>query len=299
MSAYDMPIPPRGNRVSVSHPSLLGGSGAVGIIRSLRLDRHPKVATLVALWLLGLFSAFLSPAPVRITPEMQARFEEGMELVQDAEQRLAWAYSEYVEARAQVQAAQVWFWRFRPEHRKVVRDRQVWEAQARAEVERLSAEKASKLSSAKSELGIWSEAGLSEGRALFWDSYGRGKLFAQRQSLWDAMYSMLLSREPDALGRILNLVAIVCVNFTTGMLMSLLFFVFALPGMIASFRPDILSAIVFFGLASIGALSVIVSFLGLLYGGSVTFVYAIAGPSVGRLDARRRARRIRYRSHYD
>ncbi|CAD7699611.1 unnamed protein product [Ostreobium quekettii] len=222
-----------------------------------------------------------------------------MEVVQNAEARLASAYAKYAEARAHVQAAQVWFWRFRPEHRKVVRELQVPEASARAEVERLRSEKASKLASAKAELGIWSEAGLSEGRQLFWDSYGRGKLFAQRQSLWDAIYSLLLSRESDALGRILNLVVIVCINFTTGMLMSLLFFVFALPSLIASFRPDVISGVVFFALAVIGAASVIVSFLGLMYGGSVTFVYAMAGPRLRRLEARRRHRGIQYRPHMD
>ena len=286
-------------RVSVRESVAPEGSGLTGIVQRLRPDRNPKSAVVLALWLLGLFSVFLSPAPVKITPEMEAKFGDKMQLVEVIDSELHEAALKYREAQARVQDAQVWFWRFRPEHRKVVRARQVREASTRADVERLRAERVKRESAAKAELGLWSEEGLREGRHLFWSSYDRGKLFAQRRSLWDAFYSIMLSRESDALGRLLGLLLMVCINFTTGMLTSLIFFVFALPGMIAAFQPGVVSGVLYFALATLGGASVIVTFLGLLYGGSVTFVYAVAGPSVRRLEGRRRPGRLGHRSHMD
>lgn len=57
------------------------------------------------------------------------------------------------------------------------------------------------MSDAKAELGVWTNAGVSEGRELFWRSYGQGKVFAQRQSFYDIIFSLLSNRDSDAFGR--------------------------------------------------------------------------------------------------
>lgn len=49
------------------------------------------------------------------------------------------------------------------------------------------------------------EAGVAEGRELFWESYAAGKLFAQRRTFWDSLWIILGSRERDWLSMLLNL----------------------------------------------------------------------------------------------
>ena len=44
-----------------------------------------------------------------------------------------------------------------------------------------------KYSDAKAQLGVWSEAGVAEGRKLFWDSFETGKVFGRRQTFWDGL----------------------------------------------------------------------------------------------------------------
>ena len=41
-----------------------------------RPRRYPKVTGLLLLWLFGLFAVFLSPAPVKITSEKLARYDQ-------------------------------------------------------------------------------------------------------------------------------------------------------------------------------------------------------------------------------
>lgn len=41
-----------------------------------RPRRYPKVTGLLLLWLFGLFAVFLSPAPIKITPEKLARYDQ-------------------------------------------------------------------------------------------------------------------------------------------------------------------------------------------------------------------------------
>lgn len=57
---------------------------------------------------------------------------------------------------------------------------------------------------------------MEEGRELFWDSYAAGKLFAQRQSMWDAAFTVIGSRDRD-LGLLLRLLLQTLFNFFTGM----------------------------------------------------------------------------------
>lgn len=63
---------------------------------------------------------------------------------------------------------QVWFWRFRSPWSERVRELQRIEKAARAVVSQLNKVHAAKLSEAKAALGLWSEMGMDESRALFW-----------------------------------------------------------------------------------------------------------------------------------
>ncbi len=46
------------------------------IVSGYRPHRYPKTTGLLILWLFGLFAVFLSPAPVKITSESLARYDQ-------------------------------------------------------------------------------------------------------------------------------------------------------------------------------------------------------------------------------
>lgn len=45
-------------------------------VSDYRPRKYPRATGILALWLFGLFAVFLSPAPVKITPEKLARFDQ-------------------------------------------------------------------------------------------------------------------------------------------------------------------------------------------------------------------------------
>lgn len=276
------------------------GFGSLTQIVQLPLN-HPRKTTVVLLWLFGLFSMFLSPALVRTTPEMWRNFESDMRNVDYVEGQLSKMELKYTEAKAYADSAKVWFWRFKPEHRDQVRKRQVAEHAAWESLVQLAAVRDEKLSKAKSHLGVWSDAGVKEGRNLFWQSYSRGKVFAQRQTLWDAVFTLLNSRENDTISRIIELLIVAGINFTTGMASALLIFIFRLPALIASFKAGWISGFFFYCVGLVGGASVIATVLLIFYGGSLAFIYALAGPRIQRLSTQRGSGRQSYvanRPHY-
>ena len=45
------------------------------LVSQFRPQRYPRLTAIFAFWLAGLFFMFLAPAPRRVTPEMQQRFD--------------------------------------------------------------------------------------------------------------------------------------------------------------------------------------------------------------------------------
>jgi ABC-type phosphate/phosphonate transport system permease subunit len=161
---------------------------------------------------------------------------------------------------------------------------------------------------AKSELGVWSEAGLEESRALLWRSFESGKVFAQRQTFWDSLFNLMGSRDKDWLYLLLQLLSTALINYTIGTVMSVFAFALSLPTFLASFAPSWPSAIAFFALAVVASASVVASYLLLLYVAGGAVVYTAA--SFATVQQRQRLagggypvqpRRVRYRGqqHFD
>ena len=156
----------------------------------------------------------------------------------------------------------------------------------------LEAEAEAHLRAARSALGLWSEAGLAEARATFRSAFRRGRLLGKRQTLWDGAWRILGGlggggRDSDThpLVALLELALIAFVNFFTGMVMALFSFAVALPGLVRSYSPGLLSGLLFCGVALLGAVSVVTGFLALVAGGGVAVVVgaaALAAPP-GRL----------------
>ncbi|KAK9862020.1 hypothetical protein WJX84_004250 [Apatococcus fuscideae] len=200
---------------------------------------------------------FLAPAPRRVTPEMQQRFDQSIKEAFAYSPARSSAEQEYFHAHMHTQDAKVWFWWFRREHRDQVRERQASERKAASAVHAFDQQQKQKISDAKAELGLWSDAGLEESRLLFWQSFNSGKVFAQRQTFWDTLVNVIFTRDRNVISMAIELLCTVVINFTAGMFISVFAFVFSLPSMLMSYQPSWWSGLGFFVVSLIGACSVI------------------------------------------
>ena len=98
----------------------------------------------------------------------------------------------------------------------------------------------------------------------------------------------------------------VLLNFSMGLIMALVFFVFGLWTIVRSYQPNPITAVIFFLGASIAAFSFVTTYLMAVYGAAAGGVYTIlkVGESAGRaqIDQQRQRERVQYggrRPHYD
>ena len=75
-----------------------------------------------------------------------------------------------------LQHEKTWFWWADKQKRAVVRERKAGEKAARKVLQQHEKHIQGLLHKAKAELGLFSEAGVEEGRRLFWDSFQAGKV---------------------------------------------------------------------------------------------------------------------------
>ena len=159
-----------------------------------------------------------------ITTEMQKRYDIKLEEALKVEARRHIAHEEYMRAHMHTNEAKVWFWWFKSAarcdsahhpyvnsiflpFRKEVRERQVPEKEAYGHYRALDAQYRAAIQDAKSELGIWTVAGVGEIRHLFWESYKTGKLLAQKQTLFDILELLFYGdRDADPFLRSLHLI---------------------------------------------------------------------------------------------
>ena len=62
----------------------------------------------------------------------------------------------------------VWFWRFRSPHKEIVQQHLQHQAQLQQVVTGMNKRRDAVMSEAKSQLGLWSDAGIEESRKSFW-----------------------------------------------------------------------------------------------------------------------------------
>ncbi|KAL4458505.1 hypothetical protein ABPG75_013370 [Micractinium tetrahymenae] len=282
-----------------------GGSQALGPAAALRLPiRYPKLTVTLVLWLLGLFLAFMAKPPP-VSQEALAAFKAKVKQAEGVVGELTLAERQLMEAELAQARHKVWFWRFKPEARQAVAARQPAVDAARQQAAAVRERRDALLREAKALLGLWSEAGVEEGKELFWESFASGKVFAQRQSFWDALFVILGSRERDWLAMLLNLLIRTLINFFTGMVVACFVFLIQLPSLIWSYQPALWSGVAFFAAAAVASISVIASYLGLLFGAGAGATYAtlsmVAAAQQQRLEGgAAQRRRIDYgRQHYE
>lgn len=243
-------------------------------VSDYRPRKYPRATGILALWLFGLFAVFLSPAPVKITPEKLARFDQLVAQAQGDPQVRALTEQKLWEASMYTEEAKVWFWRFRSPHNEIVRERLAKQSVAQAALDKLNKQRAAIMSEAKSQLGLWSDAGIEESKETFWKSFEAGKVFGRRQTLWDAIVTVIAGQERNAMSLLLKVVFSALVNFTVGMVSSIFVFIFKLPWILVDYKAGWISGLAFFMVAITGAISVVTGFLAALYGTSAAGLYA-------------------------
>lgn len=152
------------------------------------------------------------------------------------------------------------------------------------------------VAAAKRELGVFSVDGVAESRNAFWRSYEGGKVFAQRQTFWDAVNSLLYSRsEENWVGFVLKWILKWALNFTLGMIGAGVGFAWSLYSVVASFSPNLFVGLAFYSVTLFSALSMIIFILVALYGGAAGGAYVVlkTAADANRLEYQRRQARLR------
>jgi cation transport ATPase len=171
-------------------------------------------------------------------------------------------------------------------------------------LDEIRAEGYARMSDAKSVAGLWSEVGVGEVKESFWKYFTSGHQFAKRQSMWDAMFIGIrsMTRDESMWEYALRVLMQVLINFTMGLVVALVFFVFGLWSIIRSYQPNPLVAVVFFICAACAACSFVLTYVLLIYGAAAGGVYSLVklgeSGARARLQQPRRGEYVYNRPHY-
>jgi len=254
------------------------------------LTPTPKKVAGLGLYVLGIFLCcfFVPNVP---SPEALERYDSYMDKA-NAVPGFVEAERDYNVAQMNLEEEEVWFWYWRepskwivPELRAVVRDKH-------KVLQKLVDQRKSHVLDAKRSVGPFSTFAVAEARTMFWDRVERGKLFARRQSFWDALFMLMDSRSEDNVaGFFLKWFMTFLLNFTIGLVTSLITFVFMVYNVVFSYSPDPLSGFLFYSGCCLAALAMVATYIIGLYGAAATAVYAGAGmlANTARIQAAQRA----------
>jgi len=160
------------------------------------------------------------------------------------------------------------------------------------EWDEIKAEGNARMSDAKNVAGLFSEVGVGEVTDSFWEYFASGKRFAKRQSWWDAIFIGFRSmgRDEHFSEYVLRMLMQVLINFSMGLLMALVIFIFGLWNIIQTYQPNPITALVFFVTAVCAAFAFVSTYLLTLYGAAAGGLYGMVkmAESSGRLENGRR-----------
>eukprot|EP01025_Chloroclados_australasicus_P017946 TRINITY_DN19243_c0_g1_i1.p1 TRINITY_DN19243_c0_g1~~TRINITY_DN19243_c0_g1_i1.p1 ORF type:complete len:291 (-),score=11.16 TRINITY_DN19243_c0_g1_i1:371-1243(-) len=289
------------DRTQIQRQQQAQGSGS--IVSTVFQRNKRKLIGLSCLYAVGLYLAFFATG-IPVSEAGLQKYEVKMIEVEQLHASREWKQTmlQLSNIEFELYNAKVWFWWFRPEARQQVRYLQREYNEAKYQARELIREEEQLKRQARGFLGLWSHRGVKDSKAMFWQSFEQGKVFAKRQTMWDAIFTLLSRREEDWLIQLLQLVFIAIINFTTGMFLSAVLYLVGLPKLIWSYNAGWVSGLGFFMVSFLGAFAVIVSFLLALYGAGFVFVYTVAKNVEQRrlAGAYRSNRRINYNHrHYE
>lgn len=143
--------------------------------------------------------------------------------------------------------------------------------------EEIKAEGNARMSDAKNVAGLFSEVGVGEVTDSFWEYFASGKRFAKRQSMWDAMFMGMrsMSRDESMVEYMLKMLMQVLINFSMGLIMALVIFIFGLWNIIQTYQPNPLTGLFFFVTATCAAFAFVSTYLMALFGAAAGGVYGM------------------------
>lgn len=250
----------------------------------------PKKAVGLGLYVLGIFLCcfFVPNVP---SPEALDRYDGFMDKA-NAVPGFMEAEREYNLALMNMEEVEVWFWYWREPYKWEVPPLKAVVKQKERVLAKLVDQRKGLVLDAKRSVGPFSTFAVAEARSMFWDRVERGKLFAKRQSFWDALFMLMDSRSDDSvLGFFLKWFATFLMNFTIGLVTSFITFVFMVYHVVFSYSPDPLSGFLFYSGCVLAAFAMVATYIIGLYGAAATAVYAGAGmlANTARLQAAQRA----------
>jgi len=275
------------------------------LARSFARSMTPRKASYIGTWLLLLLSFNFLTVPPTSNETWQKYYmlrASADEVVQTKE--FMEAQDRYVDARAGLADNEVWFWRFRGEpYATMVPLYKAQEREAVREMRKMEKERDRGLAKARSVIGIFSERGLAETRDLFWQGYERAKVFATRQTFWQAFWNVIGRAGSDSdeniVGFLLKWAMILVSNFTFGLVAATITFAFSLGSLVWSFGPNVFVGILVYVVYLAGAVATVVGILGLLYGGIAASVYTVAAVAQNAQLQDGRRPRAPPRMHYE
>ena len=115
---------------------------------------------------------------------------------------------------------------------------------------------------ARSHVGIFSKHGVDEAKQTFATKFAQGNEFAKRRTMWDAVFQGVaaMGRDETMTDYMLRLLFHFLMNFTVGLISTVVGFIFSLWGLIKSFGASTTEGFLFFILAALGAISFALSF---------------------------------------
>mmetsp|Transcript_22102 Transcript_22102/g.66361 ORF Transcript_22102/g.66361 Transcript_22102/m.66361 type:complete len:310 (+) Transcript_22102:232-1161(+) len=165
-------------------------------------------------------------------------------------------------------------------------------AAARAELDDLQRRELEGFSDVKRGVGVLSEYGVAETRDSFWRAFQGGKGFAKRQSMWDLLFTGLRysSRDESTASVVLRWLVQLLFNFTIGLVGALVIFLWRLWGLVNSYQPDPVSALVFSMAAALAATAMVATYLFAMYFCAASGVAAVgaAAAAQARIEGQRR-----------
>eukprot|EP00300_Choanocystis_sp_HF-7_P013949 c18513_g1_i2.p1 GENE.c18513_g1_i2~~c18513_g1_i2.p1 ORF type:complete len:145 (+),score=43.06 c18513_g1_i2:202-636(+) len=123
--------------------------------------------------------------------------------------------------------------------------------------------------------------------------FSKGKSFAKRQSMWDALFMGIgaMARDEQIGAYIVRLIMSVFFNITLGLIGAFIAFVWNLWEIVQAFGADLFTGVAFFTLASLAAASFCVSVMLGIVGTTAGTVYAVGMSAQARLDQTHEQRR--------
>ena len=232
--------------------------------------RHKFITTSYLYGIVSLLVLLLLGSGTKLSIEQQRQYNAIMNTI-DLQAEYA-AASRYHSAYSNYYASKGWFsCDAHCQHYKSLMDRR------KLEWDEIKAEGNARMSDAKSVAGLFSEVGVNEVQDSFWEYFHSGKQFAKRQSMWDAMFMGMRSmgRDESMMEYILKMLMQVLINFSMGLVMALVIFVFGLWSIISSYQPNPLVGVIFFVTAACAGFAFVSTYLMVLYGAAAGGVYGM------------------------